>query len=376
WYTPQSFYPVRIGDVIHSKYQVLYKLGFGTTATVWMCRDLHRDAYVCMKSMVCGYSSVKREVRAYELLKKAGQATKLPGKQYVRQALDHFELHHDDRIYHFLIHEPLGMSLETFMEGCGGSFPVGYVKELTIQMLQALEFIHSAEVVHADIQPSNILLHIQDETVFKEAEEKEMQHPTERKISEETVIFGTMDLEATLRRWIGPNSKPVLCDFGEARTGNLKDGYVEHIQPAQYRAPEVFLYLPWGEFVDIWNLGCMVWHMMLGRHLFPQTDADERTREKDQLARMVALLGPPPDTLLKDSGPRALEFFNEDGSFKGDVPNETLETFLASSLEHGKCEITAEESEAFLAFMRRTLTWTEVTRSSASDLLKDSWLGN
>jgi serine/threonine-protein kinase SRPK3 len=40
WYTPKSFYPVRIGDVVHSKYQVLYKLGYGTTATVWMCRDL------------------------------------------------------------------------------------------------------------------------------------------------------------------------------------------------------------------------------------------------------------------------------------------------------------------------------------------------
>lgn len=40
WFTPQSFYPVHIGDVIHSKYQVLYKLGYGTTATIWMCRDL------------------------------------------------------------------------------------------------------------------------------------------------------------------------------------------------------------------------------------------------------------------------------------------------------------------------------------------------
>jgi hypothetical protein len=40
WYTPQSFYPVRIGDVLYSKYQVLYKLGYGTTSTIWMCRNL------------------------------------------------------------------------------------------------------------------------------------------------------------------------------------------------------------------------------------------------------------------------------------------------------------------------------------------------
>jgi len=47
YYTPQSFYPVRIGDVLHSKYQVLYKLGYGTTSTIWMCRDL-RSVYLSL----------------------------------------------------------------------------------------------------------------------------------------------------------------------------------------------------------------------------------------------------------------------------------------------------------------------------------------
>lgn len=40
WYRPESYYPVRIGDVLHSRYQILYKMGFGTTSTIWMCRDL------------------------------------------------------------------------------------------------------------------------------------------------------------------------------------------------------------------------------------------------------------------------------------------------------------------------------------------------
>jgi len=94
----------------------------------------------------------------------------------------------------------------------------------------------------------------------------------------------------------------------------------------------------------------------------------------NQLARMVTLLGPPPPQLLDDSGPRALEFFNEDGSPKGEAPNETLESILASSLERVGQTMTAEESEAFLAFLRRTLTWTEEERPTASDLLNDPWL--
>lgn len=34
------YYPVNIGDVLGSKYQVIGKLGFGVTSTVWLARDL------------------------------------------------------------------------------------------------------------------------------------------------------------------------------------------------------------------------------------------------------------------------------------------------------------------------------------------------
>jgi hypothetical protein len=33
-------YPVNIGDVFASKYQVVGKLGFGVTSTVWLAHDL------------------------------------------------------------------------------------------------------------------------------------------------------------------------------------------------------------------------------------------------------------------------------------------------------------------------------------------------
>ncbi|KDR66909.1 hypothetical protein GALMADRAFT_106079 [Galerina marginata CBS 339.88] len=373
WYTPQSFYPVRIGDVLHSKYQVLYKLGYGTTSTLWLCRDLHRNKYVCMKSMVNDYPSVQREIKAYEALSKVHKTSRSTGKHYVRQALDHFELRHDEGDYHFLIHEPLGVSLQFFLHISKGSFPIDYVKDLAFHMLRALEFIHNVQVIHADLQANNILLRIQDEIVLKDGEEAEIECPSSRKITAQSVVFETRDHPGSLRRWMGSKSGPVLCDFGEARTG--MDSYTELIQPAPYRAPEVFLHIPWGKPVDIWNLGCMVWHFLLGRHLFPRPGAlDKKTADKNQLARMAALLGPPPEALLVDSGPRALEFFNEDGSAKGDAPSETLESVLASSLEHAKKTMTVEESEAFLAFIRRTLTWTEEKRASASELLSDPWI--
>lgn len=40
WYHPGLFYPVRIGELLHSRYQVLGKLGYGSRSTAWLCRDL------------------------------------------------------------------------------------------------------------------------------------------------------------------------------------------------------------------------------------------------------------------------------------------------------------------------------------------------
>lgn len=81
-------------------------------------------------------------------------------------------------------------------------------------------------------------------------------HPSRRKNTEHTTVCECGGLPEPIRRWLGSKSLPVLCDFGEARTGSAS--YTQLIQPAVYRAPEVFLHLPWSTPVDIWNLGCLV----------------------------------------------------------------------------------------------------------------------
>lgn len=39
-YARNSFYPVRLGDVFQGRYEVLVKLGYGTTSTIWLAQDL------------------------------------------------------------------------------------------------------------------------------------------------------------------------------------------------------------------------------------------------------------------------------------------------------------------------------------------------
>ena len=39
-YVATRYYPVKIGQIFRNRYQVVGKLGFGITSTVWLARDL------------------------------------------------------------------------------------------------------------------------------------------------------------------------------------------------------------------------------------------------------------------------------------------------------------------------------------------------
>lgn len=39
-YNRNEYYPMRIGDVVRGRYQVVAKLGYGSSSTVWLARDL------------------------------------------------------------------------------------------------------------------------------------------------------------------------------------------------------------------------------------------------------------------------------------------------------------------------------------------------
>jgi hypothetical protein len=41
-YDPRRFFPARIGETIHRKYQIISKLGWGTGSTVWLAKDINR----------------------------------------------------------------------------------------------------------------------------------------------------------------------------------------------------------------------------------------------------------------------------------------------------------------------------------------------
>ena len=139
-------------------------------------------------------------------------------------------------------------------------------------LFSALSFLHDeAKVVHTgrfiialylkhwvncftiDINPSNIMLSIGDESLLPEFEQAEAGQPSPTKIIDESrTIYGSRGLGLPKNSLWG---QPVLCDFGEARIGQSHKGL---IQPELYRAPEVLFNMEWGCSVDIWNVAVLV----------------------------------------------------------------------------------------------------------------------
>ncbi len=49
FYNRDAYYPMRMGEVVGGHYQVVAKLGYGTTSTVWLGRDLRYVSSVSSK---------------------------------------------------------------------------------------------------------------------------------------------------------------------------------------------------------------------------------------------------------------------------------------------------------------------------------------
>lgn len=160
--------------------------------------------------------------------------------------------------------------------GCPYELQDEHIKFITYQMLRGLKYIHSAEVLHRDLKPQNILvnsfLHVR------------------------------------------------ICDFGLARTNQDADGSATgYVTTMWYRAPEVMLtWQHYNSALDMWSLGCIFAEMLNRLNRRPtrefSTVADDGQRKTDacyaifpadshveHLTMILRLIGPPTAEVLDRS---------------------------------------------------------------------------
>lgn len=99
------------------------------------------------------------------------------------------------------------------------------------------------------------MLTIEDESMVKAFDKSEKEDPSPRKkIDDKRTIYKSRRFDKPKK---GSWGLPILCDFGEARIGDIQETG-PFVQPDIYRAPEVIFEMPWGPPVDIWNVGALV----------------------------------------------------------------------------------------------------------------------
>ncbi|KAK4207751.1 CMGC SRPK kinase [Rhypophila decipiens] len=369
-YVAERYYPTHIGEILRDRYQIVGKLGFGVTSTVWLARDMEARRHVALKVYIRAQSlgsHVDHEVAMYTRI--ANCNTDHPGRHAIRDLLDSFDITGPDGSHRCLVHTPLWDNMYEFLnQGETGRLTPMILAFTLRQIFLALDFLHTeCQMIHTDIKADNIMFGISDYELLTNFEQDELKNPSPRKVvDEKRTIYTSCRIPIELSQ-IG---LPVLCDLGSVVTADVE--HTEDIQPDYYRSPEVILEVPWSFPVDIWNVGCMVWTIFEDGNLFSGKDPELGAyRSRAHLAEMIALLGEPPKSLL-DKGQATDRFFTETGEFRNEVPipeRKSLEDLETTLLEGEQAD-----RAKFLALMRKMLQWDPSKRATAGELLEDEWI--
>ncbi|CAG7996098.1 unnamed protein product [Penicillium nalgiovense] len=339
-----KYYPANIGDVLISKYQIVGKLGFGTTSTAWLARDLEGHRYVTLKI----YTHDEDNQDEFEIYKQLNQGRSWhPGHAHVRKALDIFTIPSSGGNHPCLVQNPMWESFRDLLY----RNPTIDLPKISSNLVLYRYFLH-------------LTICTLNASLFTPFYPAELESPSPRKIVNGLPVYAS-------RRFDLPKvfGRAALSDFGSAVRGDERRNH--DAQPDVYRSPEVTLKSDWSYPVDIWNVGVMVWGLFEGRHLFHGNDPDGKGYStRAHLAEVMGILGPPPLDMLQ-RGKRSHEFFTSDGKWKHDIEIPT-----GVSLEQSEEFLEGRNKEMFIAFMRGMLQWRPEDRKTAKDLLQDPWLND
>ncbi|KAI9890528.1 MAG: hypothetical protein M1814_003868 [Vezdaea aestivalis] len=357
-----NYYPVNIGDVLAFKYQVLGKLGYGTTSTVWLALDLHLHRYVTLKVFTRD-ASYQTEVEVSRVL--VENKPPYRGQTLVRTMLDLVMLPRASGDHACMIQTPMWDNYEGILSmNPERRFPKELLQMLLKQLFVALDYLHTeCKYVHTDISSHNIFMAFEDDASYEQFVKDEMENPTDRKFAGDMTIYLSKALTRTEKGGIGLT---YLGDFGHAVRGDEERN--NDCQPDCYRSPEVWLEINWSYPIDIWNVGVMIWDVFQGKHMFHGQDPDgSGYKTRAHLTEVIGMIGMPPLDLVQ-RGNRSPEFFTDEGQFKPDIE------IKKTSLEESEERLEGEDKELFMDFLRGMLQWRPEDRKTTRQLLHHPWL--
>ncbi|RDA82874.1 hypothetical protein CP532_0401 [Ophiocordyceps camponoti-leonardi (nom. inval.)] len=263
----EGYYKVRIGETIHSRYQVISLLGQGAYARVVRARDLQSEtnrvvALKVMRNNAAIRRSGHAEIAIFQKLNRSDPSSK---KHIVR-----LEEWFTYRNHLCVVFENMEMNLRQTVDKRARNvgFNLEAVRRFARQIFIGLDHMRNNNIIHADVKPDNILI---NETL----------------------------------------SMVKICDMGtgfdldDASTTLTKNPY---LISRFYRAPEVILGMDFDHSIDVWSAGCTLYELYMGKVMFPGMTNNH------MLMLIMDRRGRVPQRYLK-RGEQARKYFDENGVF-------------------------------------------------------------
>ncbi|KAJ4456700.1 putative Extracellular signal-regulated kinase 2 [Paratrimastix pyriformis] len=226
------------------KYEITQKVGKGAYGIVWKAIDKRTREPVALKKIFGAFQNATDAQRTYReimFLNELGRHENIIHLLNVLKA--------DNNIDIYLIFEYMETDLHVVIRS--NILEPIHKQFVMYQCLKALKYMHSAELLHRDMKPSNLLLN--SECIVKVAD------------------FGLARLLKTLDN--GSVANPVLTDYVATRW---------------YRAPEILLgSTRYTKGVDMWSIGCILGEMLGGKPMFPGSST------MNQLDKIIEVTGRP-----------------------------------------------------------------------------------
>ncbi|KAJ1767641.1 serine/threonine protein kinase, CMGC, dual-specificity [Coemansia sp. RSA 1843] len=367
-------YIIHTHDHLLYRYEILEVLGKGSFGQVLHTRDHKTGEIVAIKvirNRKRFHHQAQVEVKLLECLRRWDPS----GAHNILQMSASFYF----RNHLCIVMELLSINLYEWLKAHQFTgTPVPLLRSFTVQLLQSLQLMGRHRIIHADLKPENILLAHPPPMPSRRA----AGHPGAGGPSMHPLT--NPQLSADMQR--GAYAIKVI-DLGSSCFETER--VYTYIQSRFYRAPEVILGLPYGTGIDMWSLGCIVAEMLTGYPLFPGEN------EREQLASIVEVLGPPPAYML-ERAPRCGDFAEpapygvqatptggmmllpNNACLVGNVVIKPYTSTKGKRRRPGSRPLVQVLGRArdprLVDFVMRTLAWDPAVRMSPEDALRHPWV--
>ncbi|MCJ1250850.1 hypothetical protein MMC30_008078 [Trapelia coarctata] len=427
-YQEGGYCPLYLEDLIPSEnpdYRILFKLGYGSASTVWFAEVLPKKQtmlereFVSLKVTKSSLSPRPGQGEDLVILK-ALKATSHAGQANILHLLDYFQIHSRNGLHNVYVTDviaPISILLDAL-----GSIDLEAFKGWTRQLLQAIDCLHSNDAVHGDVHLGNLGVELpflardvvnklstdssQEDRVSIDSDYEDtlsVDSRQEDKLSVNSGHENTLPIDSRQEGLIPvptpvlKQQKPppvhllssgvweyhiyklfkssaggraawklVLLDFGNSFRTNIEPRpTVPFLPPACVRAPEINVGEAWGKEANIWSLGCTLYKIWYGFHIFPDNRGNGQ-RIFDQ----IEYAGAPPSR-WKDHKSLAHERYAQ--------PLPTIipirETYFSSAemAKVGKSYTAMDDHGYFLSLLQNMLVLDPCDRPLAATLLAHLW---